>query len=149
MITSPTAASAGPRLWRPKGAGRLRRHEGIGTLPSYLCARISPKSRTTFTKKLARFPDRLNMLPHCLSRWGGNRVWGIFGNGDPRQRKAIWQLSTSKRVKKDQSVPKRVPKNVPKTQFRQIKRCNSILVDPLERGRTACKLARHQLGWPA
>ena len=71
MITSPTAAQAEPRIWRPKGTGRLRRHEGIGTLPSYLCARISPKSRETFTKKLARFPDRLNMLPHCLSRWGG------------------------------------------------------------------------------
>ena len=71
MITSPTAAKAEPRIWRPKGTGRLRRHEGIGTLPSYLCARISPKSRETFTKKLARFPDRLNMLPHCLSRWGG------------------------------------------------------------------------------
>ena len=27
--------------------------------------------------------------------------------------------------------------------------CDNILVDPLERGRTSCKLARHQLVWPA
>ena len=27
--------------------------------------------------------------------------------------------------------------------------CDNILVNPLERGRTSCKLARHQLGWPA
>ena len=27
--------------------------------------------------------------------------------------------------------------------------CDNILVNPLERGRTSCKWARHQLDWPA
>ena len=101
------------------------------------------------TCKISRPPKHASPFPVSVGGRESNTVWGIFGNGDPRQRKAIWQLSTIKREKKDQSVPKCVPKNVPKTQFRQIKRCNGILLDPLERLRTACKLARHQLGWPA
>ena len=98
-----------------------------------ICAHEFPQNHVRLLpKNLQDFPTAKTCFPIACLGGGGNRVWGIFGNGDPRQRKAIWQLSTSKREKKDQSVPKRVPKNVPETQFRQIKRCNGILVDPLE-----------------